>query len=288
MERYYCNCCKRQTNHQVLGEGVNEYQDDVDYNWARYTYRIVKCLGCDNVSFNLEKTGSEYVRVNGITGDEEQYSEFISYPDKEGMIEPIRSWDIPHIVSRVYMESVKALSEDCNILATIGFRATIEAICLDKNIEGSLKTKIDRMKSQGIITKEDCRRLHELRINGNDSAHEMKSLSKEQLLVVYEVINGVLLSLYVLDKKFKDTFFYRFDSVDAFINLINEGIKHYSIGCSYVLRAYLPMEYKYRKEDIERYESELVQRINDGSYSKLALDGTPEDGKKQQFKLLTY
>lgn len=47
MERYYCNCCKRQTNHQILGEGVNEYQDDEDYNWARYTYRIVKCLGCD-------------------------------------------------------------------------------------------------------------------------------------------------------------------------------------------------------------------------------------------------
>lgn len=287
MMKCYCSHCKTQTNHIIVGEASNHYNDEDEGYFSTDTYRIVKCMGCDTVSFNREMTGSEFIRYNQFN-EEEIYSEFESYPIKEDSIEPLECWELPPIVSGIYSESVKALNQGCNVLATIGLRATIEALCIDKNIPGTLKTKIDRLRSQGIITKEDCRRLHELRQSGNDSAHELIALEKDKLLLLLEIINNMLSNQYILDKKFKNTFFYRFESFESFKSLLVEGLRKYSIGSQYVLRAFMPKEYKYRMEDIDRYEEELATMIEDRTFPNLEKVGQPEEGKKQIYKLLSY
>lgn len=155
-----------------------------------------------------------------------------------------------------------------------------------KKIKGNnLKEMIDDLLKKGVITAEDCKRLHEMRFSGNDSVHEMQPLGEDELQLLIEIINNILNNLYVLDKKIKDTFFYRFETTDQFLELLNQGIQQYSVGSSYVLRAFLPDEYKYRKEDVARYEIDVIDRINNGSYTKLVLDGMPEEGHKQKFKV---
>lgn len=280
----YCNNCKRHTNHEVLSEAENSYSDeDYDY-YSQQTFRLVRCLGCDNVSFNLEQTGSEYIRYNRYN-EEEVYSEFVSYPEQEGTIHPIESWDIPAVISVIYKESLTAFNNRCYLLATLGLRSTVEAICLEKGLDGTLKAKIDGLKDAGIITERDHTRLEEMRLSGNNSAHQQVALEKDELLLLIDIINNILNNLYVLDKKFKDTFCYRFKSIYDFVSLLEQGMKHYSIGSRYPLRAYLPEEYKYRKEDIERFETELTKMIDEGNYTKLSKEGEPEEGKRQLFKL---
>lgn len=280
----YCSRCNKRTNHKVLKEEQRTYHYEEDDIHLEETYRIVQCCGCDNVSFNLETTGSEYVQYEEY--GEERYSDFLAFPVKEGTLQAIDSYDIPQIIRQVYRESIAAYNNDCHILATTGLRTTVEAICKEKKIKGNnLKDKIDGLLKEGIITAADCKRLHEMRFSGNDSVHEMQPLADEELLLLIDIINNMLNNLYVLDKKFKDTFYYRFETADQFFDLLNQGIQQYSVGSSYVLRAFLPDEYKYRKEDVARYEIDVIDRINNGSYTKLVLDGMPEEGHKQKFKV---
>lgn len=283
----YCNKCDRQTNHLVTAEDRNTYRDDVDGVVVEEIFRLVKCRGCDNVSFNRETTGSEYIRY-GEFNEEEMYSDFDAYPIKEGTLKPLESWDVPVTIRRVYRESITAFNEECYVLATTGLRTTVEAICKDKGISGNLKNMIDGLRSQGIITDADCKRLHQMRFSGNESVHEMQPLEKNELLLLIDIINNVLNNLYVLDKKFKDTFFYRFESLADFFTLLDAGLRHYSIGSSYTLHGLMPDEYKYRKEDILRYEQDVIAKVRDGSYVKLQLDGTPSPGQRQRFKILCY
>ena len=186
----YCPERKRRTHHAVLGEGSNVSPDE-DYYYVA-TYRVVKCCGCDTVSF-----GREVVEECNVEYNQDGYEEIVpvhtSYPVKERSIEPLVSWEIPSLINRTYKESVDAINNESNLLASIGFRATIEALCLENVINsGNLASKIDTLRDKGIITDADCKRLHEVRFMGNDSAHQMEKPDCEHLLTVLDVINNIL------------------------------------------------------------------------------------------------
>jgi len=210
----YCSVCKHRTHHIVLGEGVNVSPDE-DY-FYRETLRVVKCCGCDNVSFDKEVEDESNVQYTQ-EGYEELVTEHISYPFKENSIEPLRSWDIPSLVKNAYNESVDSLNNGNLLLAAIWFRATVEALCLQKGIDtGKLVTKINKLRDKGIITAADCERLHEARFMGNESAHQIEKPDREHVMMVLEVINNILNNLYIIDKKFKEVFEYRFRTTMIF------------------------------------------------------------------------
>lgn len=175
----YCPQCKHRTHHEVLGEGKNVSPDE-DYYYVSY-YRVVKCCGCDTVSFDREVIEEGNVEYNQ-DGYEEIVPVHTSYPVKEYSIEPLVSWEIPSLINRAYKESVDALNNESYLLASIGFRATIEALCLENGINsGNLADKIDTLRKKGIITDADCKRLHEVRFMGNDSAHQMEKTANTGL-----------------------------------------------------------------------------------------------------------
>lgn len=276
----YCSVCKHRTHHIVLGKGIN-YSPDEDY-FYRETLRVVKCLGCDNVSFDKEVEDESNVMYNP-EGYEELVREHISYPIKENSIEPLRSWDIPTLVKNAYYESVDSLNNGNYLLAAIGFRVTVEALCLQKGIDtGKLVTKINRLRDKGIITAADCERLHEARFMGNESAHQIEKPDREHLMMVLEVINNILNSLYIIEKKFKEVFEYRFKNYDDFQTLIEVGIDKCSQGDEGTIYAFLPEDRKYRKEDLDNYEAELQKRILSKKYTRLSILPRKEDSKYRQ------
>lgn len=120
----YCPKCKNKTHHYVLGEGENCSNDD-EFYW-RDCYRVVKCCGCDHVSFDLESLDETMVEYNDY-GEEEYVPTHTSYPVKENSIEPLHSWEIPSLIQKADSESVEALNNGSLLLASIGFRATVEA-----------------------------------------------------------------------------------------------------------------------------------------------------------------
>lgn len=282
----FCPKCKQHTNHQVMAEHVYKGDDD-EYYW-RQTYRMVKCCGCEHVNFDIETFEESNVRYDR-DGMQELYSEHTSYPDPEGKLTSIEtSWDFPYPVLKIYKETVKAINAECYTLAAAGFRAVIESICLDKQIDGdNLETKVNNMQKARIITMADRNRFHSVRFLGNDSVHEIKTPERRKLLVVLEIIENILKSLYVFEEKISSELEAPIKSLVEFIDLLNEGLADKTVGTVDVLRNLLPENRRLIREDLSKFEQELIELINNGKYNKLALCPPPLQGRHQQYKVLS-
>ena len=276
----YCPICKHKTHHEILGEGIN-YSPNDDY-YYKETCRVVRCCGCDNVSFNQEILEESNVEYNE-DGYEVLVPIYKSYPIKDNYIEPLRTWDIPSLIGKAYKESVEALNNGSLLLASIGFRATIEALCIENGFDkGTLITKINKLRDKGIITAADCERLHEARFMGNESAHQIQEPDREHILIVLEVVNNILNNLYIIDRKFKEVIEYRFKDYDEFQSMIEKGVAEHKKGDEGTVYMFLPDERKYKKEDLDKYETEMQIRIADGRLSCLSVLPKNDKNKYRQ------
>ncbi len=109
---------------------------------------------------------------------------------------------LPKIIRRIYQESVNAYNKNLPMLTSIGIRATIEAICVNKEItEGNLKKNIDQLARMDFMTNQEAELLHLIRFMGNASAHELEEPLKEELTTGLDIIETTLRNAYVLPEK---------------------------------------------------------------------------------------
>lgn len=204
-----CLQCHIETSHKVLlsADLSSTYlPDNIDY-WTQY--QIVQCLGCKSISFrkNSGNTGDcDYIEDpdgswNIIYSEDEEI-----YPSRiagRGIIN--KSWLLPQSVLKIYMETHSALSNKLPILTSIGIRTLIEAICQEKNAHGNnLKEKINSLVKLGTLTQADSEILHTMRDLGNESAHNIKPQSDENLRIALDVVENLLQSVYILPKIARD------------------------------------------------------------------------------------
>lgn len=191
-----CANCKRATNHQILYEDKqNGSDDDVGLSWYERSC-MVKCLGCDHVALYQEYSDSEMAP--------EAREEI--YPDPVAGREPVRDYYfLPVQLREIYLETLRALDTKQLILTGIGIRAVVETVCQERKANGqNLKKKIDDLHTQGVLTKDGAELLHTLRVMGNTAAHEVKPHSKDELAIAIDVLDHLLLGVYILPKHAKD------------------------------------------------------------------------------------
>lgn len=282
----YCSSCGQRTNHWVVSE-VSLFPDDRDDFWWRDDYRLVRCCGCERISFNREYVDESMVDYDPHNGSPILVSEFTSFPNKEGLVEPVENtWDFPSDVYGIYKEAITAYNEGCLRLAAAGFRATVEAICNDKGIVSkNLESKINGLKRAGIITDADRNRLHSIRFMGNDSIHEMKAPDKNSVKLVMEIINGILTNLYIIEEKSKEALEAPINNWNDFASLLDEGLSSRSVGETDVLKNFIPSNRRLIKEDLSSFEAELKQKIASGEYIKLSMAPIPPSGRNQQYRI---
>lgn len=260
----YCSKCKQKTHHKVL-YSKQIVSDDREFYWAT-TYYFLECCGCDNISFMRECVDESRV------DDEGQMVPFVdTYPYQEGEQEPVDILFVPYEIGNVYRESVTAYNKNCPLLAAAGFRATIEAICLDKNIKGKdLEVKVNNLQKSGHITKQDRDRLHSVRFLGNDSIHEMKAPDDENLRLVLEIINNTLNSLYVLDAK---TIFLEkpIKDFNEFVVKVAHRINDFKKGDIVNFEQLATFGRRLLKEDKKVFEQQFEAFVQAGKCLKLAI-----------------
>lgn len=279
----YCSNCGGLTNHESLAS-FRDKIDTLELYWD-CTYHIVRCLGCDEVSFcsvTYDENNIEYDE-NGV----ETIPPVIeTFPERVGTISPIDSWYIPEEVAGIYKETISSLNNKNYRLAAVGFRAVIEAICLHESIMGrTLETKINALRKQGVITQLDRDRLHSIRFIGNDSIHEMKCPDKHQLDIVLEIVHTMINNIYILSAKCKDALEGPIKDYSEFQKILDEGISKRHVSETDTLKNLLPPTRRLIKEDIPMFEAELINAINSKTYDKLSLCPTPSAGRRQQYKI---
>lgn len=214
----YCNECKKYTNHEVVNvtknsNTVTDSSGEV-FEVGAEENELVKCLGCEFIS--LKKTYYDYEDFDFDTNRASSSSKY--YPEKEEKFfrESVSLTMLPENVKNIFLESIKSFNHNNLLLSTIGLRATIEAICINKRIKtitivknnktkkrNDLEVKIDALADKSFLTREQANILHGIRFVGNDAAHKIKISSVEDIRIGLGLIDHLLKTIYEFASKAK-------------------------------------------------------------------------------------
>lgn len=208
MEKIYCPKCKQKTNHTSLYKKRHGTSADQEFIWYE-SFEIIECAGCEYTQFKRtysDETMDNYYRTS--TGEEmvEQGQEITCYPASLESHDGLTySYGLPAQIRAIYEETLEAFKAKSYILTGVGFRAIIEAICIDKKIKGKdLQQKINNLLKEKLITEKESKRLHSIRFLGNDSIHEMLKPEPRKLYIVLEIAEHLLNNIYLIDQNVED------------------------------------------------------------------------------------
>jgi hypothetical protein len=284
-----CRNCNRETNHTVTALEVNSFSSQ--YFDFSDSFAIVKCLGCDTFSFRKEYTDSESFQYDdeGFPENEITIGVYPSTIDGHTPLNHIHS--LPPDIKRMYQESIDALAAGCKVLAGVGFRAIIEAVCLEKRISGNLETKINNLSKKGFITKNECNRLHSIRFIGNDSVHEMKVPKDESLRLVLQIVEHLLSNLYIIDAQAKDKLEGIINEYGDFKLRLLHLARNLDVGKEYCISEIFGKEFRRIKDDYTSFEQELTKEVQAGDIKPLtlgAIKSRPDSKGNIQHFVLTH
>lgn len=114
---------------------------------------------------------------------------------------------LPGTIVRLYDETLSALNNSQPVLAGIGVRALLEAVCKERSALGdNLYSKIDNLVDQRLLTPNGAEFLHKIRSLGNAAAHEATPHTDSQLALAMSVVEHLLQDVYILPQKMKAEF----------------------------------------------------------------------------------
>jgi hypothetical protein len=191
-KRIYCNRCHLETNHILRGsyKYVSDIETETWEGWYGEENSLYTCAGCESATLMIE-------------GDCSESDQFITLwpPRNHRDREPKRFQKLPAHLEDIYDETVKAVDSGSLLLATIGLRTLLEGVCNNKGLKkGNLKEKIDGLRKffpSGNIVKY----LHGFRFSGNEAAHQMEAMARQQANKALDLMEDVLNVLYDLDYK---------------------------------------------------------------------------------------
>lgn len=195
-----CRSCGVASFHKALS--VIRVTEDIEEVGIVYwsDYMIVQCLGCRQISYYSEFRNSEDSWFNPETEQHEPDLRTEVYPPRVACATGVPdSGLLPLRIQEIYKETLTALANRQSILAGIGIRAILEAVCRQKGLDaGGLEVRIDKLKHLGVVTAEGAEILHGLRFLGNTAAHEIRAPSATELEVAMGVVNYLLTGTYLL------------------------------------------------------------------------------------------
>jgi hypothetical protein len=221
-----------------------------------------------------------------------QNSEIINYPRnlKEHKINS-NVYYLPKNIKTIYLETIEAFKSRCYLLAGVGFRGVIEAICLEENIKGNnLEQKIKNLSKNKLITEREEKRLHSIRFLGNDSVHEMVVPSKKKLFIVLEIVEHVLNNLYLIDKNAASELDSIIDDYEKFKELLWFKVMNLVKGDEKNLKEIFTKDIRRVYDNIEAFEKRLIEEIKKKNIEYLELGKTvseKNDTSKVQYYIVT-
>ncbi|WP_137009473.1 DUF4145 domain-containing protein [Aquitalea aquatilis] len=277
-----CCACDRDTRHDVLANHIeSEYEYRVDTH-----YQIVECRGCGTKSFR--KVIAWIEDVYQVEEDEwEVPKDVITYPSVLKGHKAVPDIDrVPSVVAEIYRQSLEAITVQSSILAGIGLRATIEAICNERKVTGrSLEQRIDKLAKAGLVSTIDADRLHAIRFLGNDAAHEIYVSDPNSLLIALRIIENLIVSLYILDGAASGALDTLIKNYTEFETLLSSKLSVATKGDELPLSRILGRDARRFHGYLKSHETQLISNITSGTYTKLSLGKLDSyAGSKEKFQ----
>lgn len=203
----HCNDCRKNTNHSILFSKRINYSDDEvpkkkNAAGKEYDdYMTIQCDGCNEISFLLRRHRDYFANENNSINYFDDNFPSNEFDSDVNLLDINEQEQLPRILYDLYQEVESAFNQSSNILAGVGLRMLVEAMCLEQKINGkNLQEKIRNLHTSGLISQSEVPILDKLRLIGNFSAHEIKRFSIDKLEYALDIINHVLKSIYILPK----------------------------------------------------------------------------------------
>jgi hypothetical protein len=279
--RSNCRRCSRQTRQEVL-YAIENKADEPYYN-ELHTWQVLRCMGCESIGFRYRY--DDFDDVSELPSGRTQHAtKYYRYPNAIPGHRPLEYLHaVPAVIRQVYNQTISAYAGDASILAGMGLRATIEAVCNHLAISGSsLEKRIDQLYKTGFISSNDKRRLHAIRFLGNDAAHEIRQPKAPELRVALEIVEHLINSVFILELRAKNLDV-QVETFDQFKELVQHCVMKVHGEQALSLTAILGRNKRRVSGDIAPLEDQLIAIIQSGSFEFLKLDSVQQvEGKDVQ------
>ena len=199
IERVHCNSCSGETNHIRLATNSNPGQDLDDQgdgiSWVT-TYDMLQCRGCDEIRLRRTFYFSEW--------DDEEVT---LYPPAVDRKMPRWANDLPDEQAELMREVYLALQAGSKRLATMGARALIDMVILEKvGDQGTFHSKLEALQSKGFIGAIQRGVLDAALDAGNAASHRGHKPQDDHLDTVIDIVESLLQSTALVGRaeKLKD------------------------------------------------------------------------------------
>lgn len=276
-----CRSCYRNTRHECLFE----VEEETTESWIneKETWRIVRCLGCHTYSFQFRRDDYDDLEEDpeGNVNHSVQITVFPSIIRNHRGLGA--TYFLPPLISKIYQQTLKSLSQQANVLASIGLRACIEAVCNHLEISGTnLQKRIDSLFKAGHVSNGDKKRLHAIRFLGNDAAHEIKEPNPSEIRIALEIVEHLLNTVYILERRAANLETVA-ENYEEFIELLKSCVLKYESGNAINLLGLLGRQRRLIASSIDPFESQLRLDIASGHIDFLSVGPSQEvDGKEIQ------
>ncbi|SUA36665.1 Uncharacterised protein [Neisseria zoodegmatis] len=266
----FCSSCDRNTFHKIIHD--HSYGDEDSL--MEYKHQIIECLGCKNCSFRYVEISIEDYYEDAY-GNRHYYETTDIYPKKIKLIKGVNY--LPSIIRDVYEETLLAIGNKAYILAGLGLRTTLEAICNDKNIKGSsLEEKIDHMSQESLLTQRDANLLHSIRFLGNNAAHYTIKANHFQINAALEIIEYLIKSLYILEKQVAGKLDLPIDNYDDFVKKLLKVIKRLPDGYEFNIPEILEDSRLIKGNLKKQFFKKFRDEVSNEKIDNLSLSSNPD------------
>ncbi len=204
--KVHCGQCVGERNHIIVAD--HKYRDNIDYSlWMDHEYLIVKCLGCDHISFFKRSLFSEDVyQIRYDHSDELTYEEDWKetlYPSP--LYRQMPDWfdDLPDpTLKNIFDELYKSLQTESHFLATFGARTALDRlIVLKVGDQGNFYNGIKALQDGGLLSDHEKEVLKPTIEAGHAAAHRGYSPTSEGMTTILDTIESLVHRLLVLPAK---------------------------------------------------------------------------------------
>ena len=197
-QRIFCNTCGGARLHELKFTHHGQSDDPAEDRFLEeWTDSLWVCCGCESATLVHRWAIPD---LEGETGAPQP--EVHLYPPRTyGKKQPKHFSKLPRPLSRLYKETIEAFNSGSMLLCTLGLRALIEGVCVDKGLrKGNLEKKIDGL-SAFFSNRALIDSLHGFRFAGNDAAHDLAAMYPADASYAINIMEDLLNFLYDFDYK---------------------------------------------------------------------------------------
>lgn len=195
----HCNKCGGETNHISLKRVEDRWEQEINEAFSvcgSSTYHLLKCAGCGEIKLRVTSWFSEETDMGGEPIVKERfYPPAISRPKPRWFHMLDANWHIAKLFDEVYT----ATYNDAKALASMGLRAVIEAVMIDKVGDNrSFAKNLEIFQAQGYVSAIQRKCLMAALELGHASIHRGYEPTDEQLDTAIDIVEGLVHQLYLL------------------------------------------------------------------------------------------